>query len=114
MPGFVRGGGGRYLRAMSDQPRISEAEVRHVANLSRLHLNETELARFTDQLGQVLDYVNKLAELDLEGVEPLTTAIDQRNVLREDAEQPGLGVERALHNAPDRADPFFKVPRVFE
>jgi aspartyl-tRNA(Asn)/glutamyl-tRNA(Gln) amidotransferase subunit C len=99
---------------MSETPRIREDEVRHVAQLSRLTLSDAELHRFTDQLGQVLDYVNKLGELDLDNVEPLTTAIDQSNVLREDTEQPGLAVEQTLANAPDQAPPYFKVPKVFE
>jgi aspartyl-tRNA(Asn)/glutamyl-tRNA(Gln) amidotransferase subunit C len=99
---------------MNDGAPISESEVRHVANLSRLDLSDAELAQFTDQLGQVLEYVNKLAELDLEGVEPLTTAIDQSNVLRPDQPEEGLSVDQALHNAPDQAPPFFKVPKVFE
>jgi aspartyl-tRNA(Asn)/glutamyl-tRNA(Gln) amidotransferase subunit C len=99
---------------MSEQSRIREEEVRHVAQLSRLQLSDAEVHRFTDQLGQILDYVNKLGELDLTDVEPLTTAIDMTNVQREDLEKPGLAVEQTLDNAPDQAPPFFKVPKVFD
>ena len=99
---------------MSETPRISEAEVRHVARLSRLHLSDEAVSHFTSQLAQVLDYVNKLGELDVERVEPLTTAVDMANVLREDAEQPGLPVDQALANAPDQSEPYFKVPKVLE
>jgi len=97
----------------SNQP-IDQARVQHVATLSRLHLSEDELVHFTGQLAQVLDYVHKLSELDVEQVEPLTTAIDMTNVLRPDAEQPGVPTETALNNAPDQSPPYFKVPKVLE
>jgi aspartyl-tRNA(Asn)/glutamyl-tRNA(Gln) amidotransferase subunit C len=99
---------------MSESPRIREDEVRHVARLSRLHLSEAELAQFTGQLGQIIDYVNKLAELDVAEVEPLTTAIDMTNVLRDDAEVAGLTNDQALANAPDQSPPYFKVPKVLD
>jgi aspartyl-tRNA(Asn)/glutamyl-tRNA(Gln) amidotransferase subunit C len=114
---FVRIGGWRYLSAMSetnDSPRIGEDEVRHVARLSRLQLSDEQLARFTGQLGQIIDYVNKLNELDVAEVEPLTTAIDMTNVLRDDAEAAGLSNDQALANAPDQSPPYFKVPKVLE
>jgi aspartyl-tRNA(Asn)/glutamyl-tRNA(Gln) amidotransferase subunit C len=103
---------------MSDKqdqsPAIDQAQVQHVARLSRLHVSDAELSHFTGQLAQVLDYVHKLSELDVEHVEPLTTAIDMTNVLREDAEQAGLDVEQTLNNAPDRSEAYFKVPKVLE
>jgi len=112
--GFVATRLPRYLPDMSDTPRISEAEVRHVARLSRLHLSEPAVTHFTGQLADVLDYVNKLGELEVDQVEPLTTAIDMANVLREDAEKAGMPVDEALANAPDQSPPYFKVPKVLE
>ena len=97
---------------MSETPRIDAAQVRHVARLSRLHLSDDQLAQFTEQLGEVLDYVDKLSELDTTDVEPLATAMDMTNVLRQDAAETGLTNEQALHNAPDQSPPYFKVPKV--
>ncbi len=92
--------------------RISEDDVRQVAKLSRLRLSDDEVAHFTGQLGAVLDYVAKLEELDIEGVSPMAHPMEMFNVLRDDAEAPGISVDEALKNAPDRDDPFFKVPKV--
>lgn len=98
------------LSAMSD--RITEQDVRHVAKLSRLRLSDAEVAHFTEQLAAVLDYIAKLNELDVAGVEPMAHPLDLANVLRDDVEQPGIAVDMALANAPDRSPPFFKVPKV--
>ena len=91
---------------------ITETDVRHVAKLSRLALSDDEIATFTRQLEQVMQHIDKLKSVDIEGVEPMVHAHEQTNVLRDDVEQPGLSVEQALHNAPQRDDPFFKVPKV--
>ena len=100
---------------MTDSPpaqRITEADVRHVAKLARLRLTDEQVQQFTAQLGDVLDYIGKLGELQLDDVEPMAHAQDLANVLREDAEKQSLDVETALANAPDREPPFFKVPKV--
>jgi aspartyl-tRNA(Asn)/glutamyl-tRNA(Gln) amidotransferase subunit C len=99
-----------YPTPMS-QP-ITDSDVRHVAKLARLHLSEAEVAATTAELGSVLGYVGMLAELDVSGVEPLTHALDQINVLRDDAPEPGLPVDEALRNAPDRDGDYFAVPKV--
>lgn len=96
---------------MSSQP-ITEADVRHVAKLARLHLDDAEVPAYAAKLGQVLGYVSMLQEPDVAGVEPLTHALDQVNVLREDAAQAGLPAESALMNAPDRDGAYFAVPKV--
>ena len=92
--------------------QISEDDVRQVARLARLHLRDGEAVQLTNQLGAVLDHVRKLEELDLDGVEPLYQPGSPRQVLRDDVEGPGLGVDDALANAPDRQSDFFKVPKV--
>ena len=94
---------------MSQQ--ISDEQVRHVARLSRLLLSEDEVAQFGHQLSAVLDYVARLNELDVEGVEPMAHAADLTNVLRDDVPQSGLDVDTALANAPARSTPVFKVPK---
>ena len=91
---------------------LSEEQVRHVAKLSRLSLSDAEVRNFSAQLSRVLDYVSKLGELKLEGVEPMAHALDMTNALREDQAGPGLTVEQVLANAPDATPPFFKVPKV--
>jgi len=92
--------------------KITETDVRHVAKLARLKVTDDEVHRFTQQLAHVLDYVAKMNELDVEGVEPMAHPLDLSNVLREDVEVPGVGVDTALANAPERDDPFFAVPKV--
>ena len=92
--------------------RLTEDEVRHVAKLSRLRLNDDEVRHFTSQLAAVLDYVSRLNELDVENVEPMAHAMDVTNVLRPDEPATPLSIEAVLANAPDRDDPFFKVPKV--
>ncbi len=91
---------------------ITDSDVRHVAKLARLHLSDAEVSATTAQLGSVLAYVGMLQELDVTGIEPLTHALDQTNVLRDDAPSPGLPVDEALENAPDRDGDFFAVPKV--
>ena len=92
--------------------RLTEEDVRRVAVLSRLSLSDEEIEHFTHQLSSVLDYMAKLNELDVDGVEPMGHAIDMSNVMREDVPQQGLTVNAVLANAPDRSPPFFKVPKV--
>lgn len=91
---------------------ITEADVRHVAKLARLKVTDDEVHRFTQQLAHVLDYVAKMGELDVSGVEPMAHPLDLSNVLRDDRELPGVPVDVALANAPRRDDPFFSVPKV--
>lgn len=99
---------------MSEKAKpITEDDVRKVAKLSRLRLNDDEIVRYTQQLGAILDYVAKLNELDLEDVEPMAHAHDMTNALREDEPQDGLTVDQALTNAPQQAfNQYFRVPKV--
>lgn len=87
-------------------------EVEHVANLARLDLAEGEAERFKVQIDAILSYVEKLKQLNTDGVEPTSHAIPVNNVFREDNIIQPLGQERALANAPDKADGCFRVPKV--
>jgi aspartyl-tRNA(Asn)/glutamyl-tRNA(Gln) amidotransferase subunit C len=89
---------------------ISRDEVVHVARLARLELAEDELDRFAEQLNAILQAVGKVAELDLEGVEPTAHPLDLANVWAEDEPRPCLSVDEALANAPDRKGGSFRVP----
>jgi aspartyl-tRNA(Asn)/glutamyl-tRNA(Gln) amidotransferase subunit C len=89
---------------------ISRDEVLHVARLARLALTDEEVERLGAQLNAILEAVGKVAELDLEGVEPTAHPLDIVNVWSEDEPHDSLQVEEALANAPDRDAGFFKVP----
>ena len=94
--------------------KIDQTQVRKVAKLSRLDLTEDEVEEFTGQLSAILDYVEKMNELDTAGVEPLAHCLPVSNVLREDSAKESLGTEKVLANAPQRDDEFFKVPKILD
>jgi aspartyl-tRNA(Asn)/glutamyl-tRNA(Gln) amidotransferase subunit C len=94
------------------EPRISIDQVRHVARLSRLALGEEQLRKFTSQLESILEYVAKISQVDVSGVEPMAHALPLHNVFREDVAEPALPLEEVLKNAPETDGPFFKVPKV--
>jgi aspartyl-tRNA(Asn)/glutamyl-tRNA(Gln) amidotransferase subunit C len=93
---------------------LTPDQVRWVAHLARLELTDAELEMMTRQLSAVLDYVEKLQQIDTTGVEPLAHPLPVHNVFREDEPAPSLAVEAALANAPDRRDGFFGVPAVLD
>ena len=93
---------------------ITQKEVEHVANLARLELSEDEKGIFTRQLSAILTYMDQLKTLDTRGVEPTMTVLPTENVFRDDEVRPSLPQERALANAPEQADGFFRVPRILE
>jgi aspartyl-tRNA(Asn)/glutamyl-tRNA(Gln) amidotransferase subunit C len=91
---------------------VTRKDVEHIAELARLTFNDTELESFTHQLNQILDYMEKLNELDTENVEPLSHPVEGNNVFRGDELKPSVPTEEALKNAPDKDEQFFKVPKV--
>jgi aspartyl-tRNA(Asn)/glutamyl-tRNA(Gln) amidotransferase subunit C len=91
---------------------ITREDVVHVARLARLELSEEELERMREQLSAILEAVGKVAQLDLERVEPTAHPLDVVNVLADDEPRPSLPREEALANAPDPEDGFFGVPAV--
>jgi len=94
--------------------KISKDDVIHVAELARLEFGEDEIQKFTDQLGNILEYIEKLSELDTEGVEPTSHVLDISTPLREDRVEEWITPEEALQNAPEREDDFFTVPKVID
>jgi len=96
---------------MADQT-ITLDQVRHVAKLSRLALDEPRLVKFSEQLGSILGYIAKIGEVDVTGIEPMAHALPVHNVFREDVVEPSLPLEKVLQNAPDSDGPFFKVPKI--
>lgn len=91
---------------------VSKKEVEHIAELARLELIEKEIEEYTTQLNKILEYMDKLRELDTENVIPLSHPIEGANVFREDEVKPSIDREEALKNAPSKDDEFFKVPKV--
>jgi aspartyl-tRNA(Asn)/glutamyl-tRNA(Gln) amidotransferase subunit C len=89
---------------------ITRDDVLHVARLARLELSEDEIARLQEQLSAILEAVGKVAELDLEHVEPTSHPLELANVWGEDEPRPSLPVDEALANAPERDGDFFRVP----
>jgi aspartyl-tRNA(Asn)/glutamyl-tRNA(Gln) amidotransferase subunit C len=94
--------------------RIDEAQVRKVAQLGRLELSDQEVRQFSGQLSAIVEYIEKLNELNTDGAEPLAHCLPVHNVLREDTPRPSLTNEQALANAPDREDVYFKVPKILD
>lgn len=94
--------------------KITRDEVLYVAHLARLELTEAEVERFTVQLNDILLYMDKLNELDTEGIAPMSHALVRENAWREDVVHPSLPPEVALANAPDPHSTFFRVPKVIE
>ncbi|KUL20434.1 Asp-tRNA(Asn)/Glu-tRNA(Gln) amidotransferase subunit GatC [Chlorobium limicola] len=91
---------------------VTRDDVAYIAALSRLQFSDEEMATMTTELNSILHYVEKLNEIDTDGVEPLSSIHDQMNVLRDDVEKESIATALALQNAPDRQDRFFKVPKV--
>jgi aspartyl-tRNA(Asn)/glutamyl-tRNA(Gln) amidotransferase subunit C len=89
---------------------IDRDQVLHVAKLARLRLADDEVDRMASELSTILEHVETMNELDLEGVEPTSHVVDLTNVLREDEPREGLDRETALAQAPDAADGGFRVP----
>jgi aspartyl-tRNA(Asn)/glutamyl-tRNA(Gln) amidotransferase subunit C len=97
--------------------KLSEQEVRRVAELANLALKDDEIARMAHDLDEILTYIEKLNELDTTGVEPMAQVLynaEETATLREDRERPTLGNALALQNAPLAGSGYFKVPKVFE
>jgi len=92
----------------------ADLKLDHVANLARISLTAEEKERFAAQIGDVLTYIAQLNEVDVTGVEPTAHAFPVVNVWATDIPQPGLSVEDALRNAPEKRDDMFVVPRVVE
>ena len=92
--------------------RISEEQVKHVANLARLAITEEETEKFTKQLDAIITFAEQLNELDTENVEPTYHVLDMKNLLLEDVNKKQLNREDVLKNAPEHQDGQIKVPNI--
>ncbi|NOX37800.1 MAG: Asp-tRNA(Asn)/Glu-tRNA(Gln) amidotransferase subunit GatC [Calditrichaeota bacterium] len=91
---------------------ITIEQVEHIARLAKLEFTPEEKERFTRELNRILEYVEKLNELDTSNVEPLSHTTEITNVMRSDRVTGSLPLEEVLKNAPSRQGNFFKVPKV--
>lgn len=89
---------------------LDRAQVLHVARLARLELTEAEVKKMAGELSKVLEHIDKIRELDLEGVPPTSHVVDVVNSLRRDDPEPSLSREAALAQAPESVDGGFGVP----
>ncbi len=94
--------------------KISREEVLHVAHLARLSMDEAEVAAFAEQIGGILEYVEKLSGIDTSGVAPTAHAVEMANAFRSDQPTRHLENADALANAPEAEDGHFIVPKVIE
>jgi len=93
-------------------PTLTDADVRRVARLARVAISETEIPTMREQLGAILGHAQRLLELDLSGVEPMTSPIDATAPMRGDAPGPTIDTDGFLRMAPESVPPFLKVPKV--
>lgn len=91
-------------------PMIDREQVLHVARLARLRLEDGDVERMTGELSGILEHVDRIAELDLDGVEPTSHVVALENVLRADEPRPSLARDVALAPAPDPDRGAFRVP----
>ena len=93
---------------------LTPEEVRHIARLARVGLSQAETSRFQDQLSQILDYFQRLQEVDTENVPPTAHTLAMQNVMRDDEPRPSFDKDDILANAPLREGDLFRVRAVLE
>ena len=89
-------------------------DINHVAMLARLNLTDDEKEQFEKQVGSIINYIDKLNELDTSSIEPTAHVLPISNVFREDELKTSLPREKALQNAPEKDDGFYRVPKIIE
>ncbi|RCX16588.1 aspartyl/glutamyl-tRNA(Asn/Gln) amidotransferase subunit C [Anaerobacterium chartisolvens] len=94
--------------------KITKETIEHVANLARLNLSEQEKEKLTLEMASIISYVDKLNELDTEGIQPTSHVLPVQNVFREDICSQSFDRDTILSNAPSSEDGCFKVPKVVE
>lgn len=94
--------------------QITDETIEYVGILAKLELEEAEKEAAKKDMGRMLDYIEKLNELDTAGVEPMSHVFPVQNVFREDIVTNGDESEKTLRNAPEEKDNMFVVPKTFE
>ncbi len=93
---------------------IDKETIKHVAHLARIELQPNELDRLSGELHEILGFIDKLSNLNVEQVKPTSHILPISNVLREDKPHVSLGTHKALENAPSKKGNFFSVPKIIE
>ena len=93
---------------------LTPEQVRHIARLARLGIEDAEVGRFAGQLSEILDYFERLSQVDTENVPPTAHTLPIHNVFRDDETAPALTAGEALANAPQSEDGFFRVRAVLD
>jgi len=94
--------------------KIDKDTLNKIAHLSRLEFDERNTDKMLSDMNGIIAFVEKLNEVNTDGIEPLTTMSHELNVLRQDEVKPHLSHERALKNAPKKDSDYFRVPKVLE
>lgn len=94
--------------------KVDKETIERLAHLARLYFDEKDEEKMLKSLNGIIEWVDKLSELDTTGVEPLTHMSEEVNVMREDITLPPLDHEKGLMNAPKRDSDYFRVPKVIE
>jgi aspartyl-tRNA(Asn)/glutamyl-tRNA(Gln) amidotransferase subunit C len=94
--------------------RIDESEVRRIAHLARLKLSGEEAVQLGEQLGRILEYMQKLNQADTANIDPTAHPLPLCNVFRQDEPAAPLSVHDVLANAPESVGTYFKVPKVLD
>ena len=89
-------------------------DIEHLSLLARLNLSDEEKQLFSRQVDSIIEYINTLNELDTTQVEPTAHILPMKNVFREDVLNVSLPREKAMQNAPEKNDDFYRVPRIIE
>ncbi len=93
---------------------INKKTVQYVAHLSRIALTREELEKLSNQLQEILDFIDKLSKVDIKGIQPTSHILPINNIFRDDKTKESLPNEKTLENAPCKGDNFFVVPKVIE
>ena len=93
---------------------IDKETIKHVAHLARIELQPNELDKLSGELDEILGFIDKLKNLNVEQVNPTSHILPINNVLREDKPHVSLGPDKALENAPSKQGNFFSVPKIIE
>lgn len=102
------------LRKNYKQMKIDTNSIKKIAHLARLEFDESSIEKMSSDMSQILDWVEKLNEIDTENIEPLTTMSSEVNDMREDKIGHQLPHESGMKNAPKRDSDYFRVPKVME
>ena len=94
--------------------KIDKETLNKIAHLARLEFDDSNTEKMLKDMNSIIAFVEKLNEVNTDGVEPLTTMSHEVNALREDEVKPHLSHERALKNAPKKDSDYFRVPKVLE